>query len=113
MAAAVTVAVRPDPEPREIVLVARGMAFYVGDDPTPNPVVHVRAGEHVRFLVRNEAPGLSHDLSIPALNLAVEPVQTGETRSVSILVPHRSGAYVYICRPHAQMMKGTLTISGI
>ena len=112
VAVGVTRAVRPEPEPREIVLVARGMAFYVDGVPSPNPAIQLHAGEYVRFVLRNEASGLTHDLSIPALNLAIDPLEAGASRSVSILVPHRAGEFPYICRPHAQMMKGTLTISG-
>ena len=111
VAVGATLAVRPDSGPREIVLVARGMSFYVNGDSSPNPTISVRPGEHVRFVLRNEAPGLTHDLSIPALNLSVEPIQSGASRSVSVLVPHRPGAFFYVCRPHSQMMKGALTIS--
>jgi plastocyanin len=112
LAVGVTLAVRPEPEPRELVLVARGMAFYVNGDPSPNPTIQLRPGEHVRFVLRNEAAGFTHDLSIPALDLTIEPVESGAMRSVSIRVPHLSGAYPYVCRPHAQMMKGTVAVSG-
>jgi hypothetical protein len=112
LAVGVTLAVRPDPQPRELVLVARGMAFYLHGDPSPNPPIQLRPGEHVRFVLRNEAAGLTHDLSIPALGLTIEPVESGAARSVSIRVPHLSGAYSYVCRPHAQMMKGTVAVSG-
>jgi plastocyanin len=112
LAVGVTLAVRPDPEPRELVLVARGMAFYVHGNPSPNPTIQLRPGEHVRFVLRNEAAGFTHDFSIPALDLMIEPVESGAVRSVSIRVPHRSGRYPYVCRPHAQMMKGTVAVSG-
>ena len=108
----VTLAVRPDPGPREIVLTARGMAFYVDGGPTPNPAIPVRPGEYVRFVLRNEAPGLLHDLAIPDLHASLEPVAAGESRALVVRIPRLTGPVRYICRPHGQMMSGTLVPSG-
>src|SRR5690606_22220299 len=53
-------------EVREIALVARGMAFYAGGSDA-NPTITLRPGERVRFIVRNETPGMLHDIAIDAL----------------------------------------------
>ena len=98
-------------EVREIPLVARGMAFYLADDPsTANPSIHVRAGERVRFVVRNETPGMAHDLAIPSLGIVVPPLSQGETGNADLVVPGQPGVFEYQCRPHAVMMKGTLVV---
>ena len=112
LGAGVTLAVRADAEPREILLTARGMAFYVDGGDTPNPAIAVRAGEHVRFVLRNEAPGLLHDLIIPDLDVALEPVAAGESRAVVVRIPALSAPVRYVCRPHALMMSGTIVPSG-
>jgi plastocyanin len=96
---------------REIPIVARGMAFYLADDPsTANPSIQVRAGERVRVVVRNDTPGIAHDLAIPSLGLAVPPLSQGETGSAELVVPEQPGVYEYQCRPHALMMKGSLVV---
>ena len=106
-----TLAFRPAPEPRDIVFVARRMAFHVDGDSSPNPIVHVKPGEHVRFVLRNEAAGFEHDLAIPALGLALAPIAAGESRVASVRIPARPGGFPYVCRPHAQMMRGTLVVA--
>ena len=106
-----TLAFRAAPEPRDIVFVARGMAFHIAGDPSPNPVVHVTSGERVRFVLRNEATGFEHDLAIPALGLALAPTAAGETRAASVRIPPTPGRFPYVCRPHAQMMRGTLVVA--
>jgi len=108
----VTLAVRPDSAPREVVLTARGMAFYVDGDDAPNPAISVRPGEYVRFVLRNEAPGFVHDLAVPAMNVAIEPIPAGESRAVIVRVPKLAGPVTYVCRPHAYMMSGTIVPSG-
>jgi plastocyanin len=112
LAVGVTTAVRPGAETRDVVLTARGMSFYLEGNSSPNPTIQLRAGEHVRFVLRNEATGLLHDLSIPELGLAVEPIQAGSSRAAVVRVPAAPGAFPYICRPHAQMMQGTVVVAG-
>ena len=111
LAVGVTLAVRPGDETRDIVLTARGMSFYVAGDARPNPAIHVRPGERVRFVLRNEAPGFAHDLSIPSLNVAVDPVEAGGSRTMHVRVPSQPGTLEYVCRPHAEMMRGVLVVA--
>ena len=97
---------------REITLVARGMAFYVdGDFSTPNPTIHVPAGETVRIVLRNADPGIRHDFAVPSLGESLDPIAASETASVTFELPDTPGTYEYVCRPHMLMMKGTIVVA--
>lgn len=101
-----------DPAPREIVVVARGMTFVLASDPeAANPVIPLHAGEHVRLVLRNEAPGLLHDFQIPAWKVQVDQIRAGETSEVTFTVPSTAGRYQYLCRPHSEMMKGFVEVT--
>ena len=97
---------------REITLVAKGMAFRLADDPqqAPNPTLEVRAGEHVRIVLRNQDPGFTHDFAIPALDAGLEAINWNQTGDVVLSVPDVPGTYEYVCRPHALMMRGTIRV---
>jgi len=72
-----------DLAPREIVVVARGMTFTLAQRPdAPNPVIRLRAGERVKLVLRNEAPGLLHDLTIPAWNVQLTQIRAGESSAL-------------------------------
>ena len=95
----------------QVTLVARGMAFYLeGDAHHPNPTVEVRAGEHLRIVLRNQDPGMTHDFAVPVLDAAMRPIQWNESADVVIDVPTTPGTYEYICRPHRLMMRGTIRV---
>src|SRR5512134_374994 len=64
-AAALAVRAAGGPEPREMTLLARGMAFYLPGDSTPNPRLVVERGEDLRIVLRNEDRGIPHDLEVP------------------------------------------------
>lgn len=94
---------------REITVVARDMAFHVpGSD--PNPTIAVRPGERVRIVVRNETPGMMHDLTIDRLGLSTAPLQAGETGIIEFTAPAAPGRYDYYCRPHPVLMRGALEV---
>ena len=98
-------------EVREIELVARGMSFYLAvDAASANPTITVGAGERVRFVLRNETPGIDHDLAVDSLGIAMAPVALGQTASLDVEIPSRPGTYEYRCRPHAVMMNGRLIV---
>ena len=100
------------PPPREVLLLARGMAFILPDQPdTSNPVIPFRAGEHVRVVFRNEAPGLIHDFHVPAWNVVTEAIRAGETTDVVFTVPPTPGRFEYLCRPHAELMRGFVEVT--
>jgi plastocyanin len=110
-AAAAMIPVVAAPEPREIRLVTRDMAFYLESDPsTRNPTITVRAGERVRIIMRNEERGIRHDFAVPALEAALDPLGWREAGSVTIRVPEEPGTYEYTCRPHQLMMQGVLRV---
>lgn len=97
--------------PREVTLVARGMTFVLADAPdTPNPVIQLRAGELVRLVLRNEAPGLLHNIQIPAWKIQVDQIRAGQRADVMFTVPSTVGRYQYLCRPHSELMKGFVEV---
>ncbi len=109
---------RPGPPPREIVLIARGMAFSMPTPtPTPvptgarlNPVLGLKAGERVRLVVRNEDRGFVHDLVIEGTSLRTRPLNFGESDALVFRVPRRERTTWYACSFHARMMRGRLVI---
>jgi plastocyanin len=96
---------------REIVLEVRGMAFYMDGAGAANPVVRARPGELLRVTVRNSDAGLVHDFAVADLGVVLRPVQGGATGSVVFRAPREGGTYLYVCQPHAQMMRGRLEVS--
>jgi plastocyanin len=98
-------------EAREIHLVARGMAFYLDADPTAaNPTIRVQRRERVRFVLRNETPGIDHDLAIASMGVGLTPVAVGQSAAFDLQAPDQPGRHEYACRPHAVMMTGTVVV---
>ena len=96
---------------RTVTLVVRDMAFHLEDDPsTPNPTLHVRAGERLRIVLRNEDRGLTHDFALPAFGAAMDPITWNQSAEVVIDVPSTPGTYEYVCRPHRLMMRGAIRV---
>ena len=88
------------------------MTFVLEGAPEqPNPIIPLRAGERVRLQLRNDAPGLLHDVVIPELNVEVEQIRAGESRDVTFTVPDAVGRHEYRCRPHSEMMKGFVEVT--
>ncbi|MEO6192765.1 MAG: plastocyanin/azurin family copper-binding protein [Thermoanaerobaculia bacterium] len=112
LALAVRAAVRP--EPRELTLIARGMAFYLPGDPTPNPRLIARRGEELRITLRNEDRGMAHDLAVASRSgeRKSTPVlrEAGETAELTLRAPGEPGEYDYLCTRHARMMRGVLEV---
>ena len=95
----------------EVVLVVKGMSFYLEDDPlTPNPTLQVKAGERVRVVVRNQDRGLTHNFAVPALDVELNPMRWNQSGDVVFDAPETPGTYEYICRPHQLMMRGTIRV---
>jgi plastocyanin len=97
--------------PREVTIVARGMTFVLANAPdTPNPVIQLRAGERVRLVLKNEAPGLLHNIQIPAWKVQVDQIRAGQRAEVAFTVPSTVGRYQYLCGPHSELMKGFVEV---
>jgi plastocyanin len=97
---------------REVTLVTRGMTFALPEQPdASNPVLHLRGGERVRLVLKNEAAGMIHDVAIPAWNVSVDAIAAGQTATTTFVVPEAEGQVEYHCRPHAQMMNGLVEVT--
>ena len=96
----------------EVTLVARGMTFVLEETPDqPNPVISLRSGQRVRLVLKNEAPGLLHDIEIPAWKVHIDQIRAGERRDVTFTVPDSPGRHTYRCRPHSEMMHGFVEVT--
>lgn len=88
------------------------MTFVVdGRLDAPNPLIPLKAGERVRVVLKNEAPGLLHDFVIPEWDVAIEQIRAGETGDVTFVVPDTPGRFEYQCRPHSAMMTGVVEVT--
>jgi plastocyanin len=96
--------------PRQIVLVARDMAFFREGDSTPNPEIHVRAGEPIVLTLKNADAGMTHDFAVAAWGASVDEIRGVGSGRVTLTVPRNAGRVEYICRPHSQMMRGIFLV---
>jgi len=102
---------RPGGEPREVVLVARSMAFTApGEGGGPNPTLHLKAGERVRLVLENRDPGMRHDLVAPGLGLKTATVDYAESDRRVLRVPSRPGTHDYYCSFHDRLMRGRMVV---
>jgi plastocyanin len=95
---------------REIVVVAREMSFYLDGEGDANPTLHLRAGEEVRLVFRNEDTGIRHDFTIPDWGIASQRVAGKGQTSVTFRAPHTPTTRTYQCTPHSTMMRGTIAV---
>jgi plastocyanin len=97
-------------EPREVVVVARQMSFYVRDGVTANPTLQMTPGERIRITLISADPGFDHDFAVTAWGVKT-PVLHGEGRtSIVIQAPAEPGKATYVCSIHASMMNGTIEV---
>ena len=96
---------------REVTLVAKGMAFYLEDDPrTANPTIDIKAGERVRIVIKNQDRGLTHDFAFPAVRALSKALTWNQSGQVKFKAPKTPGTYEYFCQPHRLMMKGIIRV---
>jgi plastocyanin len=95
---------------REIVLVARDMAFFLPGETTPNPVLRLKRGERIALTLRNEDAGIAHDFAIPAWDVATKKLDGEGSDRVVFRVPDKAGPADYLCNPHAVMMFGAIAV---
>jgi hypothetical protein len=96
--------------PREIVVVARDMAFFVPGTSAPNPDIAVERGEQIALTLRNEDLGIVHDFAIPGWGVETRRVDGLGSARVVFTVPDGAAAADYLCTPHAAMMFGRITV---
>jgi plastocyanin len=96
--------------PREVVFVAREMAFYADGSSSPNADVHLRAGERLTLVLVNDDPGVAHDLVIPDWSVRVPLIRGKGRQQIELTVPARRGTTRYSCTPHSRMMQGTIAV---
>jgi len=102
----------PSSEPRDILMVARGMAFYLDGESQRNPRIRVEAGELVRLVLRNEQSGVTHDFVVDAWAVGTARLDGLSSDAVVFRVPDRIGRYIYECSPHRALMRGTIEVVG-
>src|SRR5262245_34848221 len=107
-----TAASRPETRVREIRLVARQMTYYLEGSNVPNPTLLIRRGDQVRIVLRNDDPGLIHDLGIDAWRMRTQLLdeKTRNVGTVQFQAPDRPAETSYSCTPHGQMMRGTIRV---
>ena len=97
-------------EPRDIVIVAKQMAFVAAGGERSNPTIQVHAGERIRITLVNQDAGVDHDLAVPAWSVATRVLEGNGEASVVFRVPERTGTTTYICSLHQSMMTGTIEV---
>ena len=110
LAALMPLVANPRTGPREIVLVARDMGFYLEGSTERNPTIVVKASEEVRIVVKNQDAGITHGFAVTPLRASIDRIGPGSTETMKLRAPKRAGRYEYVCPPHAQMMKGLLLV---
>jgi plastocyanin len=97
---------------REVVLVAKNMAFVAegADAQTPNPTILLEAGERVRLVLKNEDAGMLHDLVADPLGLRIDALAFGESGGVVIRAPEQKGESDYYCSFHSRLMRGRIVV---
>lgn len=98
---------------REIVIVAKDMTFIIDSlesSGAANPTLTVKAGQKVTIVLRNDDPGMQHDLIIQGLQVQVRAVSYGQTTRLTFTVPRESGTYTYLCSFHPRSMRGAFVI---
>jgi plastocyanin len=98
-------------EPRTIVVAARNMTFVVDGAEGGNPRIAVERGERIRFVLKNEDPGMAHDLSVPALDVRTVLLrQAGTSADLVVTMPEQPGELEYLCSSHALLMRGVIDV---
>jgi plastocyanin len=107
----ILVPLRGAQENRQIVLVARNMVFMLEDgDGEANPTLTFKPGEQVTILLRNDDPGMRHDLVIESLDVRSKVISFGQSLRLTFTVPTDGDAMIYMCSLHPYMMRGDIRV---
>jgi plastocyanin len=98
------------PGARDLLIVARGMTYYVDGGDEPNPSLQFKPGEQIKLTFRNEDAGMEHDFAIPGWGLATKRLQGEGQDVVAFTVPGRAESGKYACTPHSEMMNGQVVV---
>jgi hypothetical protein len=85
---------------RTIILTARDMKFNAN-----NPDFAIEPGKMVRVVLRNEDPGMKHDLVIPDIGIRTPVLQFGEEAVLEFRAPD-TRMFEYFCSMHSVLMRG-------
>jgi plastocyanin len=98
-------------EPRTIVVEARNMTFVVAGVDGTNPRLAVDRGERIRFVLKNEDPGMAHDLTLPELDARTALLrQAGTSADLVVTMPGQPGELEYVCSSHVRLMRGVIDV---
>ncbi|MBN4073986.1 cupredoxin domain-containing protein [bacterium AH-315-E10] len=95
---------QPDPV-IVIEVIAKDMKFN-----QTNPTLYFKPGTRIRLILRNEDPGMLHDLVIESLGIRTPVIKEGEQAIIEFQVTEE-GQFNYICSLHPLMMKGIVWVS--
>jgi len=110
---------------REISIVARNMAFVIETPDSTrstesrdsrdlmgqsNPTITVKAGQKITIILRNDDPGMEHDLVIEGLHVEIDVTSFGQTTRLTFTAPREPGTYVYLCSFHPRSMRGVFIV---
>ena len=98
--------------PRELVIVARQMAFHSEDKAGDNPVIRVTPGERLRVTLVNDDLGVTHDLAVSGWALTTPALRGNDRASIVVSVPDTPGTFEYVCSMHPALMRGTIEVAG-
>jgi len=95
----------------ELTVTARDMAFYLDDDPQPNPPLVLAGDRRVRITFVNEDLGVLHDLTLIGLDLATDVLPgDGSRQTLTFRTPKRPLTASYTCSQHLAMMTAALEV---
>ncbi len=92
---------------RTIVLTTKDMKFN-----STNPAFNLVPGEMIRVILRNEDPGMKHDLVIPAIGIRTPVLAYGEEAVLEFRAPD-TGTFEYFCSMHPVSMQGQFSVVGL
>ncbi len=98
---------------REITIIAKNMVFVVESPESSgraNPTITVKVGKKITIVLRNDDPGMQHDLVVQGLQIQVEVASFGETTRLTFTAPREPGAFVYLCSFHPRSMRGVFIV---